>query len=152
MIRRATERDVPALVELMRGLARYEKLPPPDASAARRLRKALRRGEPRLHALLALDGGRSVGYAIYFYTFSTFLARPTLWLEDIFILPERRRGGIGRRLFDACVREGKRRGCGRMEWAVLTWNKPAHRFYRKIGARVLDDWVVYRMKLRKGAF
>jgi len=151
-IRPATARDVPALLELMRGLAAYEKLPPPGAAAAARLRAALRGSEPRLCALLAWDGAIPVGYALYLFTFSSFLVRPTLYLEDLFVVPEVRGRGFGRRLFETCRRTARRRGCARMEWVVLDWNKPAHRFYRKAGARRLADWVTYRLTLRRDAF
>lgn len=152
MIVPATERDVPDLVGLMAELAKYERLPAPGAAEARRLRASMRGSDPRLHALLAKDRGRAVGYALYFYTFSTFLARPTLYLEDLFVLPGTRGKGYGRALFTRCVREAKKRGCGRMEWSVLDWNQPAHDFYRASGARILRDWQVYRLTLRKDAF
>lgn len=146
MIRAAGPRDVPLLIELMRGLAEYEKLPPPGPSAARRIARALRNRE--IHAFLS----DRAGYALYFFAFSSFLARPTLWLEDLFVLPEARGAGHGRTLFEACVRTARRRGCGRMEWAVLDWNEPAHRFYRKAGAKVLREWNLYRLPLRRDAF
>ena len=94
---------------------------------------------------VARDRGRAVGYALYFYTFSTFLARPTLYLEDLFVLPETRGKGFGRELFQRCVREGRKRGCGRMEWAVLDWNEPAIRVYDAIGAEPQNEWIRYRL-------
>jgi len=151
-IRPPTTSEIPELFDLMRALARYEKLPPPDAAAARRIRAAIQRGEPRLHPLLAFDHQRPVGYALYFFTFSSFLARPTLYLEDLFVLPELRGCGWGRRLFAACIRVAKKQRCGRMEWAVLDWNKPAHQFYRKVGACPVKEWVPYRITLRSDAF
>lgn len=152
MIETAGVRDVPDLIALMAELAKYEKLPAPGNAEAKRLAAAMRGADPRLHALLARDRGRAVGYALYFYTFSTFLARPTLYLEDLFVLPDTRGQGFGRALFRRCVREGKKKGCGRMEWAVLDWNEPAHRFYRGSGARLLKEWQLYRLTLRPDAF
>jgi len=143
-IRPYEKRDAKNLTALIRALARYERLTPPSPAAARRLIADIGR---RIHVLLAEVDGKPVGYAIYLYTYSSFLARPTLYLEDVFVLPEYRRGGIGRKFFEALRRAGRREKCGRMEWVVLDWNKPAHRFYRKLGAKPLDDWVTYRMML-----
>ncbi len=140
--------DLPALLDLMRALADFEHLPPPEPDTGRRLRAALRGRDPRLHGLIARRDGRALGYALYFFTYSTFLARPTLYLEDLFVLPEARRDGIGGRLFRTCVRTARRKGCGRVEWAVLDWNRPAHRFYRKEGGSILKDWQLYRLPLR----
>jgi GNAT superfamily N-acetyltransferase len=86
-----------------------------------------------------------VGYALTFETYSSFLARPTLFLEDVFVLPEHRRGGIGTMVLRHLAREALRRGCGRMEWMVLTWNEPAIQFYDKLGAKRLEDWAAYRL-------
>ena len=96
-------------------------------------------------ALLAEVDGVVAGYAVYFMTYSTFLARPTLYLEDIFVLPAARGQGAGRRLFEACAAEAVRRGCGRMEWVVLDWNTPAIEFYRRRGARQLTEWLPFRL-------
>ncbi len=137
--------DGPAFVSLVRALAQYEKLKPPGPAAARRIVRDVGR---RIRVLLAERDGASVGYAIYFFSYSSFLARPTLFLEDLFVLPEHRRGGGGRRMFEALHRAARREGCGRMEWIVLDWNRPAHAFYRKIGARPLAGWVFYRLPLR----
>ncbi len=145
-----TARQVPDLLVLIRALAEFEHLPPPDPAAARRLRAALR--TKALHGLIARRDGRALGYALYFFTFSSFLARPTLYLEDLFVLPEARRSGLGGRMFRACAGIARKRACGRMEWAVLDWNRPAHRFYAKEGGRKLKQWELYRMTLRKGAF
>ncbi len=136
--------DAKDLVALIRALARYEKLPPLSPSGARRL--AVDAGR-RFHALLAEELGRPVGYAIYFFSYSTFLARPTLYLEDLFVLPEHRRGGVGARFFAELRKIARREGCGRMEWMVLDWNAPAHRFYRKLGAKPLGDWIPYRLPM-----
>jgi GNAT superfamily N-acetyltransferase len=143
-IRPYEKRDAKDLTALIRALAKYEKLTPPSPAAARRLIADIGR---RIRVLLAEVDGRPVGYAIYLFTYSSFLARPTLYLEDVFVLPEHRRGGIGGQFFQALHQAARREKCGRMEWVVLDWNTPAHRFYRKLGAKPLDNWVTYRMVL-----
>lgn len=100
---------------------------------------------PRIEAFLATLEGMPVGYALVFETYSSFLALPTLYLEDIFILPDHRRRGIGERFFRVLVTEAHRRGCGRMEWTVLDWNQLAIDFYRKIGAREMKEWKTFRL-------
>jgi len=95
--------------------------------------------------LVAESGGNLVGYVLYFFTYSSFLAKPTLYIEDLFVLEEHRGGGIGRGLFLKCVAEAVRRGCGRMEWSVLNWNTKAIKFYEGLGARKLDEWSVFRL-------
>lgn len=144
-IRPYEKRDAKALVALVRALARYEKLKPIGPAAARRLLRDIGR---RIHVLMAEVDGKAAGYAIYLFTYSSFLARPTLYLEDIFILPDYRRLGLGRRFFEVLRDAARRERCGRMEWVVLDWNAPAHRFYRKLGARPLEDWNTYRITLK----
>ena len=144
-IRPFRKSDAKDLVSLVRALARYEKLKPLTPAAARRLVADVGR---RIQVLMALDDGKAVGYAIYLFTYSSFLARPTLYLEDLFVLPDQRRSGIGGRFFRALLQAARREGCGRVEWVVLDWNAPAHRFYRKLGARPLDHWITYRMTLK----
>ena len=141
-IRPYEKKDAGDLVGLIRALAHFEHLNPPTPAAARRLAADAGR---RFHVLLAQEGGRKIGYAIYFFTYSTFLARPTLYLEDLFVLPEYRRRGVGKKFFDALLREARRKRCGRMEWSVLDWNRPAIRFYRRLGARPLEEWIPYRL-------
>ena len=143
-IRRYRRGDGPGLIALVRALARYEKLAPPGPAAARRLLKDI---GSRIEVLLAEAGGTPIGYAIYLFTYSSFLARPTLYLEDVFVLPEHRGGGVGRAFFDALRKEARRRRCGRMEWVVLRWNKPAIRFYDRTGAKPLKEWLTYRMSI-----
>ncbi|HEX6883523.1 MAG TPA: GNAT family N-acetyltransferase [Planctomycetota bacterium] len=138
--------DARALTALIRALADYEELPRPAPAAARRLLADVGR---RIHVLIAERDGAPVGYAIYLFTYSSFLARPTLYLEDVFVLPEHRRAGIGQLFFGALRAAARRARCGRMEWVVLDWNRPAHRFYRKLGARPLEGWVTYRMGLER---
>jgi GNAT superfamily N-acetyltransferase len=144
-IRPYRPRDAKALVALVRALARYEKLKPLGPAAARRLVRDIGR---RIRVLMAEVDGKPVGYAIYLFTYSSFLARPTLYLEDLFVLPERRRLGLGGAFFKALRAEARREGCGRMEWVVLDWNTPAQNFYRKLGAKPLDDWITFRLALR----
>jgi GNAT superfamily N-acetyltransferase len=143
-IRPYEKRDARVLVSLVRALARYEKLKPLSPSAARRLIGDIGR---RVRVLMAEIDGTCVGYAIYLFTYSSCLARPTLYLEDLFVLPQHRRGGIGGRFFETLRREARRENCGRMEWVVLVWNTPAQRFYRKLGAKPLDNWITYRLAL-----
>jgi GNAT superfamily N-acetyltransferase len=144
-IRPLAEPDVPALLDLIDGLADYEKLERPDAAARERLAADAFADPPRFHVLLAEVDGNPVGYAFYFFTYSTFLARPTLYLEDIFVLPEWRGHGAGVGLFRACAREAVQRGCGRMDWQVLSWNEPSIKFYERLGARHLDTWLPFRL-------
>jgi len=145
VIRRAVREDAPALLELIQALARYERLQPPDETARERLVEHGWGDTPRFEAWLAEVNGRAVAYAIVFETYSTFLARPTLYLEDIFVLPEARRQGVGIRLFARIARLALERGCGRMEWACLHWNEPGLRFYERVGAVSLDEWRLFRL-------
>lgn len=144
-IRRYRPGDAGDFIALVRALARYEKLKPPPPAAARRLVRDIGR---RIEVLLAELAGRPAGYAIYLWTYSSFLARPTLFLEDIFLLPEARGAGVGLALWKTIEREARRCRAGRIEFIVLDWNRPAHRFYRKVGAHPLDDWRFYRKSLR----
>ncbi len=100
---------------------------------------------PIFEAVLAERAGRAVGFALYFFTFSTFRGRPTLYLEDLFVFPEERGNGAGRALLRELARIAARRGCGRMEWAVLDWNTPSIRFYRKLGAKLRKEWILTRL-------
>jgi GNAT superfamily N-acetyltransferase len=143
-IRPYRKSDAKEFVGLVRALAAYEKLKPPTPAAGRRLVADIGK---RIRVLLGEVDGRTVAYAIYLFTYSSFLARPTLYLEDIFVLPQFRRHGMGKAFFQALLREANREKCGRMEWTVLDWNKPAITFYDKLGARPLDEWIIYRMIL-----
>jgi GNAT superfamily N-acetyltransferase len=143
VIRPAAAHDLPAVVTLIRALADFEQLPGPDEAAADRLAADFV-GE-RYQVLVAEIDRRVVGFALYFMTYSTFLARPSLYLEDLFVLPEARRRGIGTAFFRRLIELAKERGCGRFEWTVLDWNEPAQSFYRSLGAEVLPDWRICRM-------
>jgi GNAT superfamily N-acetyltransferase len=144
-VRGLTDADMPKLLELIDGLADYERLPRPDADARQRLARDATREPPRFQTLLAELDGTPIGYAMYFFTYSSFLARPTLYLEDIFVLPEYRGHGAGLALFQACARAALDNDCGRMDWQVLNWNEPSIRFYERLGARHLDAWLPFRM-------
>jgi GNAT superfamily N-acetyltransferase len=144
-VRKLRPADVPRLLDLIDGLADYEKLDRPLPAARERIaRDAVGRGR-KFRTLLAEVDGAVVGYAIYFFTYSTFRGLPTLYLEDIFVQPEHRGRGAGRALFETCRREAKRFGCGRMEWTVLDWNAPAIEFYRRSGATLLEEWRLCRL-------
>ena len=139
--------DADGFVGLIEALAHYEHLEPPDAEARTRLIRDATAGVPRFFTFLAELDGQLVGYAIYFETYSTFLARPTLYLEDLFVLPEARGKSVGAALFRACAAEAELRGCGRMEWQVLAWNDLALGFYEHLGAAPLHaDWRCYRLE------
>jgi GNAT superfamily N-acetyltransferase len=137
--------DVPLIAELIRGLARYEKLEQEVTMTEEKLTAHLF-GEWRYaETLIAEDGGQPVGFALFFHSFSTFLAQPGLYLEDLFVVPERRGAGIGRALLERLAQVAVDRGCGRLEWAVLDWNKDAIRFYERLGAKPNSEWTVYRL-------
>ena len=144
-VRPARRADADLLLGLIDALADYEKLERPDAAARGRLVQHAFGDSPRIETFLVEQDGEAVGYALIFDAYSSFLARPTLYLEDVFVLPQHRRGGVGEQVMRYLAAEALRRGCGRMEWQVLTWNEPAIRFYDKIGARRMDDWVSYRL-------
>ena len=130
---------------LVDNLAEYEKLAPSDEEAKRRLRQDCLSDKPKFQAAVGIIGGKSVSYVIYFFTYSSFLALPTLFLEDIFIREEYRRQGIGEKMFGYCKQIAKNEGCGRMEFTVLKWNTSAQEFYEKNKAKPLDDWLFYRL-------
>ncbi len=144
-VRPADRDDAQTVLSLVRGLAEYEKLPPPDAAAEARLIRDMFSSPPRIQAFLGECDGVAAGYAFVFETYSSFLALPTLYLEDLFVLPEFRGRKLGHALFTAMVEEAYRRGCGRMEWSVLNWNQLAIDFYEKRGATQLKEWRVYRL-------
>jgi GNAT superfamily N-acetyltransferase len=142
-IRSGRPADAPAITALIHGLADYERLPRSTTVAAIRRHGFGRRRH--FETLICRLGGRPVGLALYTFTYSTFLARPTLWLEDLFVVPEARGRGAGLALLRALARVAVRRGCGRMEWSVLDWNRPAIRFYRTLGAGLKREWILTRL-------
>jgi GNAT superfamily N-acetyltransferase len=144
-IRPARPGDEPIVLGMIRALAGFEKLEHEVAATEVMLRQALFEEPARAECLLAFEGERPVGFAVFFHNFSTFAGRPGIYLEDLFVLPERRGAGIGKALFEAVARAACERGCARMEWAVLDWNQKAIDFYEKLGARAMDEWTVYRL-------
>jgi GNAT superfamily N-acetyltransferase len=145
VIRAGTARDVPTILALIRGLAEYERLAHQMEATPARVRAHGFGSRRYFQTLICRRGGRPVGFALYFFTYSTFLARPSLYLEDLFVLPEERGTGAGKALLRALARIAVRRGCGRMEWAVLDWNRPAIRFYRRLGAQLRRQWILTRL-------
>ncbi|MDQ2810084.1 MAG: GNAT family N-acetyltransferase [Chloroflexota bacterium] len=145
IVRPATAADGEAIIGLVLALADYERLPPPDPAARARLLAAAFGPQPRVNILLAAADGEIAGYAFFFETYSTFLALPTLYLEDLFVLDRYRGRGLGLALMQACAQEAVQRGCGRLDWTVLTWNAPAIGFYDHLGAQHLADWQLYRL-------
>jgi GNAT superfamily N-acetyltransferase len=145
VIRAGTARDVPTILALIRGLAEYERLAHQMEATPARVRAHGFGPRRYFQTLICRRGGRPIGFALYFFTYSTFLARPSLYLEDLFVLPEERGTGAGKALLRALARIAVRRGCGRMEWAVLDWNRPAIRFYRRLGAQLRRQWILTRL-------
>jgi len=141
----ATERDVPELLRLIKALAEYERLGDHVVATEDQLRESLFGHAPSAEAVLAVADGAAVGFALWFHSFSTFLGKRGLYLEDLFVLPDWRGRGVGRALLQHLAQIAVARGCGRMEWSVLNWNEPAIRFYRSLGARPMDEWTVYRL-------
>jgi GNAT superfamily N-acetyltransferase len=144
-LRPAHRDDVPVIAELIRGLARYEKLEDQVEMTEELLAAGLFGERPYAEVVLAEEDGAAVGFALFFHNFSTFLGRPGIYLEDLFVLPEHRGRGIGRTLLAHLARLAVERGCGRLEWAVLDWNRDAIAFYERLGARPLSEWTVYRL-------
>jgi GNAT superfamily N-acetyltransferase len=145
VIRRGTERDVPTILKLIRGLAEYERLAHEVEATTARVRAHGFGRRRYFETIICRRGGKPVGFALYFFTYSTFLARPTLYLEDLFVLPEERGTGAGKALLRALARIAVRRGCGRLEWAVLDWNRPAIGFYKRLGAKLRRQWILTRL-------
>jgi GNAT superfamily N-acetyltransferase len=144
-IRPATSADVPVIAELIRALARFERLEDEVVMTEELLERALFGQRPYAEVLLAEDDGRPVGFALFFHNFSTFLGRPGIYLEDLFVVPAHRGRGVGRDLLVHLARLAVERECGRLEWAVLNWNQEAIRFYERLGAHPNSDWTVYRL-------
>ncbi len=144
-IRGAVMSDVPLILQLIRDLATYERAPDEVVATEAGLSEVLFGNEPAARVLLAFEGVEPVGFAVYFFNFSTWMGRPGLYLEDLFVKPEKRGGGYGRALLVRLAQIAQEHRCGRMEWAVLNWNDPAIQFYRKLGAKPQEDWTVYRL-------
>lgn len=142
--RQARREDVPLLLEFIRKLARYERMED-EVTATETVLEEWLFDKGTGEAFFALLEGKEIGFALYFHNFSTFLGRGGLYLEDLFILPEYRGRGYGRRIFQRLAAIAVERGCGRMEWSCLDWNEPSIGFYRAMGARAMDQWTVYRL-------
>ncbi len=141
----ATHTDVPLILSFIRELAEYEKLAHEVVATEARLHEALFGPDRVAHATIARADGEPAGFALYFFSFSTFLARPGVYLEDLYVRPIWRQRGIGRRLLAHVARVAVECGCGRMEWSVLDWNETALKVYRTVGARPMDEWTVQRL-------
>jgi GNAT superfamily N-acetyltransferase len=145
LIRAAEPRDVPVLLRLIRGLAEYEKLAHMAVGTEAQLKDALFGTRPAAEALMAERAGRAVGFALFFTTFSTFLCKSGVYLEDLFVEPAHRGGGIGKALLRRLARLAVERDCGRLEWRVLDWNEPSIAFYESLGAQLMPEWILVRM-------
>lgn len=145
VIRATQAEDTPTIFNLILALAAYEKLTHAVSGDARQLERHLFGPRPYAEALLAEEAGRAIGLALFYPTYSTFATRPGLYLEDLFVVPERRGRGIGRALIARVARLAHERGFGRLEWSVLDWNAPAIGFYQRMGAQVLPDWRICRL-------
>lgn len=144
-IRPATRGDVPVILELIRGLAEYEKLAHECVATEAALTETLFGARPQAEVVLALAGEAPAGFALFFHNYSTFLAKRGIYLEDLFVRPEFRGRGIGRRLLGHLAALAVSRGCGRLEWSVLDWNTDAIRFYESLGAKAMEEWTVFRV-------
>jgi GNAT superfamily N-acetyltransferase len=136
---------VPVILELIRGLAEYERLLHQVEATPALIRRHGFGRRPYFETLICRRGTDPVGFALYFFTYSTFLGRPSLYLEDLFVRPEERGRGGGKALLSALAKIAVARGCGRMEWAVLDWNRPAIRFYKRLGAGLRKEWILTRI-------
>ena len=145
-VREAGVEDADTILDFIRALARYEREPDAVRTTAANLRAQMAATSPPFHCLLAEADARPVGFALYFFNYSTWRGRPGLFVEDIFVDPSARRGGVGRALMQALARIAVERDCGRMEWMVLDWNQPAIDFYAQLGARPLDAWTTHRLE------
>ncbi len=145
MIRAATPADVPLITSLVRELADYEKLADQAVATEADFQTALFGPSPKAYALIVEHEGQPAGFALYFYNFSTFLGRPGIYIEDVFIRPEFRRNGFGRAIFKYLAQKALDENCGRLEWWVLDWNAPAIDFYRGLGAVAMHEWTVQRL-------
>jgi len=144
-IRPAHSEDVPVVLQLIRDLATYERAPNEVTATEEQLVDVLFGERPAAEVLLAFEAQSPVGFAVFFYNFSTWLGRPGLYLEDLFVKPEKRGNGYGRALLIELAKIARDRQCGRMEWAVLDWNEPAIKFYRALGAKPMHEWTVFRL-------
>ncbi|NES88451.1 MULTISPECIES: GNAT family N-acetyltransferase [Okeania] len=144
-LRSARPADVPVIFELIKALAEYEKLSHAVTGSAASLKAHLFSDHPYAEAIIAEFAGQPVGFSLFFHNYSTFLTQPGIYIEDLFVLPEYRGRGIGKQLVSYVAQLAVSRNCGRLEWSVLDWNKPAIGFYQRIGASILDEWRICRV-------
>lgn len=144
-ILQAREQDIPLILNFIRKLAEYERLLDQVVADENSLRQSLFGSRPAAEALLVWEGEEAAGFAVFFHNFSTFEGRPGIYIEDVFVEPAYRERGIGKALLAHIAKLARERGCVRVEWAVLDWNRPAVEFYRKLGAVALNEWTVFRL-------
>lgn len=144
-IRAAVPADADTIAALVRELADYEKLLHEAKARPADFRRELEAEHPVIRVLIAEWNGEPAGFALYFFNFSTFVGKPGIYLEDLFVRPALRSHGIGRALLRALARIARERDCGRLEWAVLDWNEPALKFYESLGARQMKEWIIHRL-------
>ena len=142
----ATERDVPLILGFIKALAEYERMADSVVATEDGLRATLFGPRPYAECVIARWNGEPAGFALFFHNYSTFLARPGVYLEDLFVKPELRGKGVGRALLQYLAKVAVDRGCGRLEWSVLDWNEPAIGFYKSLGAEPLEEWTIFRLK------
>jgi GNAT superfamily N-acetyltransferase len=145
LIRTADERDIPLILDLIKGLAEYERLASEVTATEATLRQSLFGPSPGAEVIIADADGQPAGFALFFHNFSTFVGKRGIYLEDLFVKPAWRGKGVGRQLLARLAQLAIERNCGRLEWAVLDWNEPAIRFYRGLGAKPMHDWTVFRL-------
>ncbi|MEG0177973.1 MAG: GNAT family N-acetyltransferase [Oscillospiraceae bacterium] len=143
-IRRAVETDIPDILTLIRAIAEYEKMSDEVVATEKSLHKAMFE-ENIAHCLMAIEDGKAVGYALYFYNFSTFVGKKGLYLEDLYLYPEMRKKGYGKLLFNELLAIAKSEDCTRMEWCCLNWNTQSQEFYKSLGAVPMDEWTTWRL-------
>ncbi|HUX10641.1 MAG TPA: GNAT family N-acetyltransferase [Terriglobia bacterium] len=144
-IRPAEAKDIPLILQLIRELAEYEKAPEQAVATDADIRRDGFSSDPKFRVIIAEWGGETAGFALFFYNYSTWLGRPGLYLEDLFVRPELRGKGIGKALLTHLAKTAVEEGCGRFEWQVLNWNTPALEFYRSLGAHILEEWSTMRI-------
>lgn len=145
-IRFAEERDIPAILGFIRALAEYERLSDACVVAEEDLRRTLFGDRPYAEVLLIEEDGAAHGFALFFHNYSTFLGKPGIYLEDLFVDPAQRGKGYGKALLVKLAEIAVARGCGRLEWSVLDWNQPSIDFYLSLGAKPMDEWTIYRLE------
>lgn len=144
-IREATPKDVPLVLEFICALAEYENLRHEVVATEDILAETLFGDNPKAFAIFIEEKGKTVGFALYFYNFSTFLGQPGIYVEDLYVQPEHRGKGYGKALLAWLAQKAVQEGCGRLEWWVLDWNEPSIRFYKSLGAEPMDEWTVFRL-------